>query len=130
MKKNLSSGLRITLLIYAILMALYALPHLFFPEIMGTDSAANRLVGAAALAFGLGAALAWLDSVWDHVRIVIEMQIAWTVLYTLALLWDIVIGGSDPALLPPAVIVGIFAVLFILFYFRQGRITHGMPAHT
>jgi hypothetical protein len=129
MKQNISTGLRLTLLVYAILLALYGLPHLFLPEVMGTDSAANRLVGAAALAFAFGAGWAWFDFTWDRVRIVIAMQIAWTVLFALALLWDIVIAGSDPALLPAVVLMGIFAVLFILFYFRQGRATQHLPAH-
>jgi len=129
MKQNVSSGLKITLLVYAILLALYGLPHLFFPQVMGTDSAANRVVGVAALAFAFGAAWAWFDCVWDRIRIVIGMQIVWTVLYALALLWDIVITGSDPAILPPVVIMGIFAVLFIFFYFREGRGTQHAPAH-
>lgn len=129
MKENISSSLRITLLVYAILLALYGLPHLIAPEAMGTDSAANRLVGAAAFAFAFGAAWAWLDRAWERVRIVVAMQIAWTVLYTLALLWEIGIAGGSSALLPAVVLMAIFGVLFIVFYFREGRITQHQPTH-
>lgn len=129
MQEKLSSGLRITLLVYAILLALYGLPHLILPQVMGTDSAANRLVGAASLAFAFGAVWAWFDHAWDRVRIVLAMQIAWTVLFALALLWDIGIGGSPVELLPAAVLMAVFAVFFIAFYLREGRGTQHQPAH-
>jgi hypothetical protein len=118
-----SKGLRIVILVYAIYSVIYGLIHVISPEMVGAvDPAVERVLGAAVLAFAFGAGLAYLERAWDRVRIVVLVQVAWMILYTITMAWGILAGGIA-AMAWPAVIIGaIFAVLLTILYVREERI--------
>jgi len=123
MKGQTSKGLRIVILVYTIYSVLYGLLHVVSPEMVGAkDPAIERVLGAAVLAFALGAGLAYRERAWDRVRIVVLVQVAWMILYTITMVWGILAGGIGAEAWPPSIIGAIFAVLLTVLYIREERI--------
>ena len=123
MKGQTSRELRIVILVYTIYSVLYGLLHVVSPEVVGAkDPAVERVLGAAVLAFALGAGLAYLERAWGSVRIVVLVQVAWMILYTITMAWGILAGGIDAVAWPAAIIGAIFAVLLAVLYIREERI--------
>jgi membrane associated rhomboid family serine protease len=123
MKGQTSKGLRIVLLVYAIYSVIYGLVHVVSPEMVGAkDPAIERVLGAAVLAFALGAGLAYLERAWERVRIVVLVQVVWMILYTITMAWGILAGGIDAVAWPAAIIGAIFAVLLTVLTIREERV--------
>ena len=123
MNGQTSKGLRKALLVYSIYSLLYGLIHVVSPELVGAkDPAIERVLGAAVIAFALGAGLAYLERAWDRVKIVVLMQVAWMILYTITLAWGILAGGITTDAWPPTIIGAVFAVLLATLYIREERI--------
>ena len=123
MKGQTSKGLRIVILVYTIYSVLYGLLHVASPEMVGAkDPAIERVLGAAVLAFALGAGLAYLERAWDRVRIVVLVQVAWMILYTITMAWGLLVGGIAAEAWAPTIIGAVFAVLFMALYIREKRI--------
>jgi membrane associated rhomboid family serine protease len=124
MNNQTSKGLRITLIIYTIYSIIYGLLHVISPELVGAkDPAIERVLGAAVLAFALGAGLAYLERNWDKVRIVVLVQAVWMILYTLTLVWGLLIAAITSMAWPAAIIGAIFAILLAILYIREEKIT-------
>ena len=122
MKGQTSKALRITLLVYAIWWAIYGLLHVISPELLlAKDPHIERVLGAAVVAFAFGAALAYMERAWDKVRIVVLVQIAWMVAYTITMAWGILAGGITSAAWPPTIIGAVFAILLTVLYLREER---------
>jgi len=122
MKGQTSKGVRIALLVYAILWGLYGLLHVLTPELMqAKDPAIERVLGAAVVAFAVGAGLAYVERAWDRVRIMVLLQVVWMILYTVTMAWGLLAGGITPAAWPPTIIGAVFAVLLAILYVREER---------
>ena len=122
MNTQISRGLRITLLVYAIYSLVYGLIHIISPQTVGAiDPAIERVLGAAVLAFALGAGLAYLDKEWNKVKISVFMQAAWMILYTITMVWGLLAGDIISMAWPPAIIGAVFAVLFTTFYISEEK---------
>jgi hypothetical protein len=120
MKGQTSQALRITLLVYAVWWAIYGLLHVVSPELMmARDPAIERVLGAAFVAFALGAALAYREKAWDRVKIVVLVQIAWMILDTITMVWGILAGGITLAAWVPTFLAAAFAVLLAVLYTRE-----------
>jgi len=118
-----SKGLRITILVYAIYSVVYGLLHVVSPELVGAkDPAIERILGAAVLAFALGAGLAYLERVWDKARIAVLIQVAWMILYTISMAWGLLVGGITADAWIPTIIGAVFAVLLTALYIREERL--------
>jgi len=123
MNGQTTKGLRIILLVYTIYSLLYGLLHVVFPELVkARDPAIERVLGAAVLAFALGAGLAYLERAWERVKIVVLVQVAWMILYTITMAWGILAGGIAAEAWIPTFIGAAFAVLLLVFYIREKRI--------
>jgi hypothetical protein len=115
-----SKRLRITLLVYTLYSIVYGLLHVISPELVGAkDPAIERVLGAAVLAFALGAGLAYRERVWDKVKIAVLMQVAWMFLYTLTMLWGLLTKEITSMAWPSAIIGVIFTILFTVLYLRE-----------
>jgi len=121
-KGQTSKGMRIAILVYAILWGLYGLLHVLTPQLMqAKDPAIERVLGAAVVAFAVGAGLAYIERAWDKVRIMVLLQVIWMILYTVTMAWGILAGGITPAAWPPTIIGAVFAVLLTILYAREER---------
>jgi membrane associated rhomboid family serine protease len=122
MNGQTSTTMRIALLVYAILWGLYGLLHVVSPELVqAKDPAIERVLGAAVVAFALGAALAYVERSWDKVRIVVLLQVIWLILYVITMAWGILTGGIIAAAWPPTIIGAVFAVVLAILYVRERR---------
>ena len=120
MNRQTSKALRITLLVYAVWWAIYGLLHVVSPELMmAKDPAIERVLGAAFLAFALGAGMAYREKAWDRVKIVVLVQIAWMVLYAFTMAWGLLAGGIPAAAWPPTILGAVFAILLAVLYTRE-----------
>ena len=123
MKGQTSKGLRIALLVYTIYSIVYGLLHVISPETVGAkDPAIERVLGAAVLAFALGAGLAYLERAWDKVKIAVLIQTVWMILYTLTMIWGLLTGEIVSMAWPAAIIGAVFAVIFTVLYIREEKI--------
>jgi hypothetical protein len=121
--KKVRAGLRITFLGHAICALVFGLIYLFIPDIWGdlvnwpaTETAPYRLIGAAMLAFGASSVLAYREIDWDKVILIVRTEIVWTGLGTLVLLWAIIFDGAPAIGWLYVVLMGIWTVLFSIFY--------------
>jgi len=123
MKDHTSKALRITILVYTISMLLSGLFHMVSPQtVIAQDQAIERVLGGAMLAFALGAGLAYLERVWDRVKIAVLMQVAWMILYTITLAWGILTGGLLADAWPSTIMGAVLSILLTALYIREERL--------
>ena len=124
MEKQISSGLKVTFLVHVIVGAIFGLVMLLVPgmwNLLGVtvqEPAMYRLTGAAILGFTTSSWLAYKETAWEKVKIVVQMEIVWTILATLVLLWGLIFAGLPAIEWINAVIMGGFAAAFSFFYSR------------
>ena len=123
MNGQTSKGLRITLLVYTIYWVVNGLLHVVSPEMVkAKDPAIERVLGAAVLAFALGAGLAYLERAWERVKIAVLVQVAWMILYTITMAWGILLGEITAVAWIFTIIGAVFAILLTTLYIREERI--------
>jgi len=123
---KISSGLKTLFLVHFVVGLVFGLPLLLIPGIyMGwfgmfvPDVEPYRMVGAAILAFAASSWFCYQAAEWDKVKIVVQAEIVWTVLATLALLYGLLFARQPAAEWINAIIMAGFAVAFIYFYSKQ-----------
>jgi uncharacterized membrane protein len=123
MKDQTSKPLRITILVYTIYWVIWGLLHVISPELVqAKDPAIERILGAAMIAFAFGTGLAYLDKTWERVKIMVLVQAAWMILYTITMAWAILGGGISADAWIPTIVGAAFAVLLLVLYIREGRL--------
>lgn len=125
MEKPMSSGLRTTFLVHAIIAVLLGLAYILIPEMVGSmlgwdmSDPAYRLLGAAVFAIGVSSWLAYKAGVWGEVKITVQFEIVWTVLGAAVTGWVLLTGGLPVAAWLNFAVFVIFAILFSYFYTRH-----------
>lgn len=132
----MSTGLRTTFWIHALVAAVFGLGYLFAPafvagifDIDPFDPFVTRLYGAAILGLGASSVLAALAKRWEQVAIIVETEVVFTLLSVAVCLYAIFFAGASAMIW---VAVGLFAVLFLLFgyYYLQERTVHASEPGT
>lgn len=124
MEKQITPGLRKTFLVHAIMMTFFALIHLFFPVLWGdlTGCLSNqvpqvyRLWGLTILGYAITSFLAFMETAWEKVEIVAQMERIITSLFPVALLLALLFWGLPAIGWMPFVVMSGFAVAFNVFY--------------
>jgi len=126
MNTQLSQGLKTTFLIHFIVALLFGLGFLLIPVAVGNIYGLNvqepetyRLLGAAMLGFAVSSWFAYQATSWESVRIVVIMELVWTILGTLVMLYALLIAGFPVLGWLNAVILAAFAIAFGRFYFQK-----------
>jgi hypothetical protein len=117
-----NTGRRLTFLVHCVITGVVGLQHLLVPRVATvlagieiTETVPWRLMGAALLGFSASSWMAFRESVWERVRILVILEAIWSALGALVIAWGIVFEGF-PALewLSAATLGGVataFAVL-------------------
>ena len=89
--------------------------------VVAQAQAIERVLGGAMLAIALGAGLAYIERAWDRVKIVVLVQVAWMILYTITLAWGILTGGLLTDAWPSTFMGAALAILLTSLYIREER---------
>jgi hypothetical protein len=119
-------GLRTTFWVHFVAGAIFGLGYLLIPEAVGglfgvqvDDAVPWRLVGAAICAFAASSWWAAHETEWERVKIVVEIEIIWTVLATLVFALAILVMGYATLVWIGALIMALFAIAFGYLYREQ-----------
>jgi hypothetical protein len=126
LEKQIPYGLKITFIVHFVVAVVFGLVFLLIPETFGMMMGAPfkgpstfRLVGAALLAFAASSWFAYRETLWERVKIVVQMEIVWTILGVLATLYGLIFEGLPAGDWMDVLILGAFAVAFSFFYSRR-----------
>ena len=102
---------------------IFGLIDLLIPEVWGNltnwpvqDPTMYRLVGAAILAFAASSILAYRESDWEKVVLIVRTEIFWTALPTLVFLVALIFGDAPAIAWLYALLMAGFCAAFSLFY--------------
>ena len=120
--KPISRGLKYTFLVHFIVGLVFGLLYLLIPSvwlnmfgIQVADDFPYRTIGAAILGFTASSWFCYQAGVVSKVKIVVLAEIVWAVLATLVILFALLFQGYPTAGWINAIIMGAFAIAFILF---------------
>lgn len=126
MNTQLSQGLKTTFLVHFIVALLFGLGFLLIPSTVGSIYGMNvqepeiyRLLGGAMLGFAISSWLSYQATSWESVRIVVIMELVWTILGTLVMLYALLLAGFPALGWVNAIILAAFAIAFGRFYFQK-----------
>lgn len=119
----MSTGLKTLFLVHAIIgfvlgAVLYLAPGTWAAMVNWTpfDPTLTQVYGAALLALGLSSVLAYRATRWEEVRIIVQMEIAYTVLGALISLYGALVTGAPAFIWVSVVLFAALAVAWITFY--------------
>lgn len=75
-----------------------------------------RLMGGALLGYATSSILAYRETAWEKVIIVVRTEIVWTALATLIFLWAVLFGGAPAIAWLYALLMAGFCAAFSLYY--------------
>jgi hypothetical protein len=111
--------------VHFVLGLIFGLIYLLIPVAWGNlvnwpvqEPAAYRLIGAALLGFAASSWWSYRESAWERVKIVVQMEMVWTILGALVMLWGLLFAGLPAFGWVNFVILGAFSVAWCVFYFR------------
>lgn len=134
----MSTGLRTTFWLHAIVAAVFGIAYLFFPSFVTDffgfetmDPFVMQIFGAATLGLGFASALAALATRLERVEIVMEMEVAYTALALIVCLYALIFAGAPAMVWLGAAIFAIFFVAFGYYYLQTRSVVSpdtGRPA--
>lgn len=126
----MSRTLRVTFLIHLLVAFVFGLVMFASPALWSRianyapiDPTVTRVLGAALLGLGFSSWLGYRARRWEEVRITVEMEIEYTVLATVALLYLLWAGVAPLFAWVPLVCHVAFAVAFVYLYWQQHAAT-------
>jgi hypothetical protein len=127
MNLSIPDGLKLTFVANFIIVGLVGFQHLLFPRVW-TDLAGMqiaetvtwRLLGVALISFAATSWMAYRESIWERVRIIVIMEIIWSVLGAIVIFWGILEEGLPPLEWINVILLSAFAISFIYFFARIG----------
>jgi len=131
LEKKMPYGLRITFLVNVFVAGIFGVVFLLIPETYGSMTAfpfspgavgLTRFIGATQVAFATSSWLAYKETMWDRVKIVVQMDIVFTIVGTLAMVWSLLFGGFPVVDWMDIAILVVFAIAFIIFYSRNSSL--------
>jgi hypothetical protein len=126
MDKQVLPGLKTLFIVHFIVGLIFGLVLLLIPELLGTMSGqpilepiAYRMVGAAIVGISCSSILAYKQKLWDNVKIIVQMEIIWTIFFVAVSIFGLVTAQLPPMDWVNVIIVGGFGIAFAVYYTRQ-----------
>ncbi len=126
MEKQISPGLRSTFLAHFVVALVLGFVFLLIPETYGNlvnwqvnDPFMFRMFGGVTLGLGVASWLAYKETVFEKVKIVVVMEIFWTSLGTLISVWGVLFDGLPMVAWINAIMLAAFAAAFSFFYLKK-----------
>lgn len=126
MNANISPGLKLTFLAHFIIALIFGLAFLLLPGPTGglygmpiPQPEIYRLFGAALLGYAASSWLGYQATNWESVRIVVFMEMLWTLLGTLVMLYALLFTNFPALGWINAVIFAAFCVAFSWYYYQR-----------
>ena len=117
MKEQITKPLKLTFLIHFFAGIFLGIVFLLFTETFTTvtgwpylDPVAGRIMGAALVGFSLGSLLAWRETEWESVKILVQVEIAWLGVGT-------VTAFICAFLFPVPWVIWVIIIIFLIFLF-------------
>ena len=124
----MSKLLRSTFLVHAIVALAFGLVMYLAPAWFGTivrwspiDPVMTAFVGAALIALGVSSWFGYRAEHWEDVRIVVLLEAVFTVTGTAVALYYLLLGSAPLFTWVPAILWGLFAVVWIVEYTLETR---------
>ena len=114
-------GLRVTFLVHVIVTSVFGLVFMLIPEVYAAltglpvlDWAMSiaRMLGAAQIGLAVSSWLAYKQPLFERVKIVVQMEVVWSILGTFVATYGVVFGGFPFVFWTNVVIMAAFAVAF------------------
>lgn len=125
--QRISSGLKTTFFTHFIITSFVGIQHILAPrwwtDLAGmeiTITVTWRIIGAGVIGFAVSSFLAYKAEFWEQVRIVVIMEIIWSVIAALVIIWGIFIEEVPPLEWLNVGLLICFAFLFT-FHFMKMR---------
>jgi len=83
------------------------------------DPVSGRVLGAVFLGLAVSSLLAWKETKWEHVKIIVQMEIVWSAIGTIVQIWAIFMLPVPIIIWLQTVILIFFLVTFTWFYYDQ-----------
>jgi hypothetical protein len=127
MKEEISKLLKLTFLIHFFVSIIFGLAFTVIVELyLGfigwpypDDPITGRILGAMFLGLGAASLLAWRETRWENVKIIVQMEIVWLVIGIVVHFWGIFTLALPFMMWVQVVILIVFLVAFTWFYFDQ-----------
>lgn len=126
MKEEISKLLKILFLVHFFVAVIFGLIFTFVVEyyvsITGwpyLDPVTGRILGAVFLGLAVASLLAWRETKWHHVKIIVQMEITWLAIGTIIHIYSIFMFPVPIIIWLQTVIFIFFFVAFTWFYYDQ-----------
>ena len=126
MKEEISKLLKIVFLVHFFVAIIFGLVFTFAVEsyvsITGwpyLDPVTGRVLGAVFFGLSVASLLAWRETKWEHVKIIVQMEIAWLTIGTIVQIFSAFFFPVPIVIWFQAAISILFLVAFTWFYYDQ-----------
>ncbi|MFW9948030.1 MAG: hypothetical protein ACFFDX_14495 [Candidatus Odinarchaeota archaeon] len=127
MKEEISKPLKIIFLVHFFLSIVFSLVFIIFWEqhynLFGfpSDPIASRAFGAALAGFAASSLLAWRETQWIRVKIVVQVELAWLSVGIVVMILSLIFDNPSGILFLYLTIFIVFLGVFIWFYYQQEK---------
>lgn len=127
MREEISKPLKILFLVHFFISIVFSLVFMIFWELhydffgFPSDPIASRAFGAALGGFAVSSLLAWRETEWIRVKIVVQVELAWISAGIVAMIMNIFLDSPSGIIYLYLAIFIVFLGAFIWFYYQQEK---------
>lgn len=126
MKEEISKLLKLVFLVHFFVAVIFGLTFTFITEYYVSltgwpylDPITGRVLGAVFLGLAVASLLAWRETKWQHVKIIVQMEIVWLTVAIVVHIWALFVFPVLIIIWLQTAISIFFLVAFTWFYYDQ-----------
>lgn len=127
MREEISKPLKILFLIHFFMSIIFSLIFIIFWELhydffaFPSDPIASRAFGAALAGFAVSSLLAWRETEWIRVKIVVQVELVWISVGIVVMIISIILDNPSGIIYLYLAIFIVFLGTFSWFYYQQEK---------